>query len=230
MRIKPLQALGMVKNHIGSELSLGGAPVVAETPHGAGYLFLQWMGQHQEFLQQGGPVTVQLVIQKFLSLHKVLDPNKAVVALTISNPGLIHLMGQPLTTIQTDIHRERKPGLDPYVHQSKFGMLIVMIQMRAFGVFQNQPEPLGLTIPSDLERKAGFHTGKQNNGSLLDRVAFGQLLSQQFLAGLSLTQILNRTFSFAKQPVGFFLDSVSQLLSKTAEVFDQYLAAGQIDF
>jgi hypothetical protein len=61
-------------------------------------------------------------------------------------------------------------------------------------------------------------------------VVFGQLLRQQLLAGLSVAQILNRRFSLAKQPVGFFLDSFSQLLSKTAEVFDQYLAAGQIDF
>ena len=104
-----------------------------------GDLFLQWMGEDQEFLEQRGPVTLKLAIQKFLGLHKVLHPNKAVVALTISNPGLIHLAGQPLTTIQTDIDRERKPGLYAHVHQSKFGMLIIMIEMRAFGVLQNQP-------------------------------------------------------------------------------------------
>jgi hypothetical protein len=81
-----------------------------------------------------------------------------------------------------------------------------------------------------MERQTRFHTCKQNNRSLPDSVVPSQLLNKGLFADFAAAQILDRASGFAKELVRSSLDSVSQLLSKTAEVLDQYPAAGQIDF
>jgi hypothetical protein len=92
-----------------------------------------------------------LLSQKGLRSGAVFDPDKTVIALMVSDPGLIHLPSQPLAAIEANVEAEGKPGLDPYIQLTKLGVLVVMIEVGALGMFQHQSQLLGLTIPSQLK-------------------------------------------------------------------------------
>jgi hypothetical protein len=68
-------------------------------------------------------------------LLPVLDPDKAIIPLPVSDPYLIHLPSQPLAAIEANVDAEGKPGLHPHMELTKLGVLIVMIEVGALGMF-----------------------------------------------------------------------------------------------
>jgi len=77
---------------------------------------------------------VQLLLQQLLRFSTVLDPNKTVIPLLVSNAGLIRLPSQPLAAIETNVNAEGKPSLDPYMQLPKLRVCEVVIQMGALGM------------------------------------------------------------------------------------------------
>ena len=75
-----------------------------------------------------------MLIQKLLGFSTVLEPDKTVIPLLVSEAGLIYLPSQPLAAIETNVSAEGKPGLYPYMQLAKLRVCEVMIQMGALGM------------------------------------------------------------------------------------------------
>jgi len=163
--IPPGQTRGILKEHIGGILSLGGTPVIRLMER-ASDLLVQRMSLLEQSIQCLCPVGVKLLGQKSLDLDRLFHPRKTVVPLHIVQSGSVHLPSQPLSAIQTDIHRERKPGLDSHRHQSKVPVLVIMIEMQAFARLQNQVDLFGFPIAPNRIRQARLHGRNDRNQSL----------------------------------------------------------------
>jgi len=119
----------------------------------------------------------------------ILDPEKTVIPLSISNASSIPLASQPLATVDAYIDAKGKPALHPNVHQANFGVLIVVVQMRALGRLHDQAQGFGLAIAPDPKRKTAFHSAQQCDGSFLDCFFGHQLRNEPFLTDLRTWQL-----------------------------------------
>jgi cell envelope opacity-associated protein A len=97
-------------------------------------------------VQQCRPLDGELLVHQLLRCRPVFDPRKAVVLPPVLYPRCLHLPRQPLAAVDPHVHRERKPALQPEVHEAKLRMQMVKIEMLALAAFQFQFQPFGLAI------------------------------------------------------------------------------------
>ena len=64
-------------------------------------------------VEQFRPLHFQLPVHQFLRPLIVFYPDEAVALLHVLEAFFIHLPGQPLPPVQSDLDIEGKPGLDP---------------------------------------------------------------------------------------------------------------------
>lgn len=77
MRIKPLQALGLVKDNIGCVFGLRGAPVVTLTSHGSGDLFADFAAA--QILDRASGFAKELVRSSLDSVTQLLSKTAEVL-------------------------------------------------------------------------------------------------------------------------------------------------------
>src|SRR6516225_4504756 len=139
---------------------------------------MEWMGQIQKLIQPGGPIGLQLLKAELLGGHWIAQSNKTVVPFLIAQTSRIHLSGQPLTPVETDINAKRKPALHADVEQAKVLMQVVVVKMRALASLQHQFDLLGLMISAHRVTQTGFDCRKDGNQAFFDFIALDYFPSQ----------------------------------------------------
>jgi hypothetical protein len=78
------------------------------------------------------PSYLGLLIEQLLRLSEVVDLGETVALADVLQPSWPHLLSQPFPSIQTDLGRKRKPGLDTGIHESEDRMNLIVIKKKTF--------------------------------------------------------------------------------------------------
>ena len=219
----------ILEQHVSSVFGLSGAPVV-RLVKGASDLFMQRVSLGQQRIESLGPVGSPLLRQQCLRPGRVFHTRKTIVSLDIPDTCPFHLSRQPFPSIETNVHRERKPSLHPHVHQTKVRMLVIMVKVQAFARFQNQMNLFALAITPHRIGQARFDCAKYGDQTLGNSILTGQFASQFLFIGISAAQILYRSVGLGGGLVSCRFNSLGNPLGETLEVLDQDLAGGEIGF
>ena len=112
-----------------------------------------------------------MLIEEGLSLGDVFQPGKGVVPLHVVQLDLIHLAGEPLAAVDTDIDAEGEPGLDAGVHEAEDGVHLIVIQVQTFALAIADLQLSGVVVFVDGEGHAGIDAAEHADEAVLDMVA-----------------------------------------------------------
>jgi hypothetical protein len=118
-------------------------------------------------LQERSPTDPQLPVEPFLGLLHVGHLQEAIVSPQVADPLGIQLPRQPLPAVETDVHREGEPRLQPCMHETDHGILVPAPQFQS----------LGLGVRSHLVRPTRFDTSQHADQPFSHAVALGDLVS-----------------------------------------------------
>jgi hypothetical protein len=93
---------------------------------------------------------------------------------------VVHLAREPLAAVDADLDAERKPGLDPSIHEAEHGIDDVVIVVQALAGLRADLERSGLRVRAQAEGAAWLDAGEQRDEALTDVVLAGD-----FMASLS---------------------------------------------
>src|SRR6266480_688113 len=94
-------------------------------------------------VERSRPVGVELIVHQVLRELGVSKPGEAVVrTFEVVLAFAQQLTGKPLASVDTDLNREREPGLDAGVHETELWIKPVVIEMKTLARMEPQ-SPLG---------------------------------------------------------------------------------------
>ncbi len=141
-------------------------------------------------IQQRRPLRCQLVVQHPLCHVPILNPRETVVLLLIPQAGIRHLTGQPFSTVESHMHRERKPALEPRVTKAVVRIQVVMIVMKTFTWLDSQLQRLGLPATPQLDDLARLNAAQNRDQALIATVLGRQAQRRCFLTFLAVVEVL----------------------------------------
>ncbi|MBF8274790.1 MAG: hypothetical protein HW380_3895 [Magnetococcales bacterium] len=127
LRVKVPQCGGIPEHEVRRPFALECGPVVINRKGGKHLLVERIQGTGNP-TQKVWPGSAQLLVHQALRLHGIGDPWKAVVASLIGQADGVHLPSQPFPTVDANLDVERKPRLDPGIHESENGVELVLIK------------------------------------------------------------------------------------------------------
>src|SRR5579863_2686758 len=178
--------------------------------------------QPAQFVQQGTPVSSQLLVRQGLSGGNVLDRDEAVIPLLETDFPLAQFLRQPFAAIQADMNRKRQPGLQPQVHKPQSRMQHVEVIMRALPPEHAQFEPQGLGVRADFKRDAGLDTFEDADQPFGHLVGLGDRQSQFLLRIGTTVQIGHRAPRLDGNLFRGFYDLLGEALRPLLEVFQEH--------
>ena len=181
-RIDLSQGRRALEHQIGGILRLIDAPVITQGERPAD-LVGQGMTLRHEWLQRERPGDPQLAVGEFLRALGVGDPAKRIVALQVGDAGLVELAGEPEPAVQADHQLERKPRLQPQVHEAPLRVLEVKVVMQAAPFAQVQAGGVRDRVLAQLISQARFEDAEDAHQPVVDLVARGQVAGE-FLLGV----------------------------------------------
>ena len=95
------------------------------------------------------------------------DPGKAIVPFCVFHLVAIHLPAEPFAAVDANVNQERKPALQPQVHQTKLPMQMVEVEVLTLAALQLELQGFGLAIAAQEIGLAWFHTAKDANQAFL---------------------------------------------------------------
>ena len=181
----------VTKHHISCVLGLGRRPVVV-TLNGTANLSVQRMALLEQRPQKYGPVGAVLLIHQRLGTRHIANPRKTVVLSLIAKLRLIHLAGQPFSSVETNLNQKRKPALQPKVQKSQLFMHPVKVQVDALAPFKSKLKLSGETIAAQKPGAARLDATKHSNKPQLNLVTLLDLSSLILLACATGVKIKHR--------------------------------------
>lgn len=112
-----------------------------------------------DFIQPRQPVESRLRVHQFLRPRVVLQPGKTVLHSTILQSLPVHLPRQPLSPVEADLDRKRKPCLDAGIVETKFPLNSVLVDELALPRLPAQFQTTGMGIEFGAKCPAWFHAG-----------------------------------------------------------------------
>ena len=188
------------------------------------------MGLIEQPPQHARPVGAQLFVQQGLCARGFLHPDETVVALAVGQAGGVHLAGQPVATVETEIHGEGKPRLYAHMTQAQFLVQEVVVEVKAFAGFEHHVNMLGLAVATHGVGEAVFQRTEDGDQAGGDAVRAGDLPGEGFLADLAAGQIAEGASGLFGTGVGRGFDAGGQTFGKSLEVFDEDAAGVEIGF
>ena len=166
-------------------------------------------------------------VSELLSPFAVADPQKGVVLFSVFDAVLIHLPGQPLVTVQTDLNHQREPRLNADVHQPEFTVDEVVIKTEALacGIDELRPTLTG----NHLETLTWFEHPQDANQSLSNTVILGDLPREVFLAEPAV-DVVKRPLMLCGDRFGMIPDTFRVLHDELFEFLDQQTLPHQQPF
>src|SRR6266705_3153279 len=154
------------------------------------------------------PIDLKLLVHQTLSSFEMTDPGKAILFLGVVHLVAIHLAAQPLTPVDANLDLERKPALQPQVHEPKLRVQMVEVKMLALAAFQLELQLFGLAITAEKISAAGFHAAKDADQPVLESVLVDEFPGQSFLARKTRGQVTKRPAGDLRQVEGSVLDAL----------------------
>jgi len=223
------QTRRIAEEQVGGILAGTGGPVIGLSD-GAADFPVQRMGLIQQAAQHARPGGAQLFVQQTLGRQRIFHPDETVVALAVGQTGSVHLAGEPVATVEADVHGEGKPGLHAHMTQAQFLVQKVVVEVETFARLQDQVNVFGLTVAAHGVRQTVFQRAEDGDQAGGDAVLSGNPAGEIFLAGLAVGQIAEGAFGLFSGGVGSGFDARGQSLGESAEIFDEYAAGVEIGF
>src|SRR3954452_24630452 len=110
----------------------------------------------EETIEQRTPVALLLRVSQRLRRGTILQRRERVLPTLIVQAHTIHLAGKPLMTVEADVHRERKPHLQPQMQKSALLMQKVEVKVEAHSRPTLQTQPLLPAVLAQKESRARF--------------------------------------------------------------------------
>jgi hypothetical protein len=184
----------------------------------------------KDSVQLSRPIDFQLFTHQTLRSFDVADPSEAVLFFAVAHLVAIHLPTQPFPSIEADLDQERKPALQPQVHQAELRMQMVEIEVLALAALELKFQFFGLAITAQKIGPAGFNTPKNPDQAFLQMILFDEFPGQRFLAEMTGAQILKRTPGlFGHLECGGF-DPLRQVNREILKVFEKKSFDLQVGF
>jgi hypothetical protein len=133
-------------------------------------------------IEQALPLAMDQLVHHRLRLGQVIDAHEAVVALLEADARPLHAAGQVLASIKADLNAKGQPGGQPHVHEPKFAVHGVEVQVQALAFFGDKAE--GSFALADGEAHAGLDAAQHADQPLFDAVARGDVAGK-LLFGLA---------------------------------------------
>src|SRR3989441_698883 len=227
-RINGGQLLRRLKQDIGRVLGLPKAPVVAPQmqtrPRSHPRVHPPRPGRQQFF-----PAPLPQLVQQRLGPRQIRNPGEAVVLLLVGDSLPIHRSCQPLPPVHADLNTHRQPALQTDVHQPKFPVEVIKVEMQTLALLRYQRQFLLLPVPANPECLAGLDAGQHANQPFWNSVSSLNPASDLLFGLLRRTQIHKGSSSLLRQLFGPRLDACRQLLHERPEVLVQHPLARQKD-
>jgi len=171
------------EDHVGGIFGLGDGPIVAAA----------WLqpGLAQDGVELASP-TVQLpnprqpaeTVCQTLDTYRGIHFGKGVVVLTEANALFDHLAGEPIVSVDVNLHGVGEPGLDAHVHQAEFFIDAVIVEDPLGSV--SKVEFGSLTAMTKLDGAAGLLAAEDGHKPLVDGILSNDVLDESLLAKLPL--------------------------------------------
>src|SRR5205807_242811 len=135
--------------------------------------------------------------------------------------------GEPLAPVQTDMERERKPTLEPRVHEAdaRVEEVVVVVETLAAGRYQHEPTrravAMDFVAPAALD---GFQRADEARG---DPVALRDGAGHRFLRLIRACQIDEGALGRGGHGFGRLLDTGRRLLHIVTELGERYVGVPQ---
>ena len=219
--IKRCQPRGFLEHDIGRKLALATTPIILPIQRAAD-LAVQGVALIQQMLQGFGPLNSGLPIHQRLSSRQVLYPGQVIVLTFIGDAGTVQLTAQPLPAVEANFDLERKPGLQPQVHEAPLRVLLIKVKMNAFGCLE---ERLGAMHLISLARLNATQDGNQTAFNL---IVAGDLAGQLFLGSPGRAQVEPWPLGGKSHLLGVVNNASGQVQRIRLEPFEEHLANIQI--
>ena len=108
-----------LEQNVGRVLALSRDPVVG---HRFQKVRHEWINLIGVAIEQTGPIQRTKAVGEFLSSGQILDPKKCVLPFAIADSVLLQFPGEPLVSVDINLDLERKPCLQPDMHQPEIAM------------------------------------------------------------------------------------------------------------
>jgi hypothetical protein len=173
-------------------------------------------------------IGTELLQAQALGGRKILNPSKTIIPSSITDTGPVHLPGEPFPTIQINLNGKGKPGLNPGVDETEFGMNLIVVEMETLAWSLLEFEFEGLTVFENIVGEAGFHARQDANKSLLDPVPLGDVLGHVFFAGFTGREVADFPAGVLGQEQRGGFELLGHGVGMVSEVFQENLGAPQI--
>ena len=191
-------------------------------------LLLERVSLGQQAIEQVQPMGLVLGIGQLLRLSGISQFDKAIVGASVGQSGGIHLFSQPEAAVEANVHTKGIPALQADMTAANDGMLIVMIDMKAFALLANGLEPAAFTTATHRHGQARLDGPQHGDEATFDSVTLGDLLNQLFLADLVGAQELIRPMRCRRQALGLFQNPVGQRLGVLGKINQADFGGAQI--
>ena len=226
-RIKPGQGGGAFEHNISSVFAFAHAPVVGQG-HGTAQFGGMGVALLQQRLQQNWPLVMHLRVGQLLSASQVFNPSEAVLALNVTNAGLIQLAGQPVTPVKAKMNGKGKPRLEAQVQEAQLLVKEIKVVVETLAGFQAQHQFLLFPVATHKISQTGFHYAPDTDEPAGQTIAASQITGQQLLSLAAAVQIEQGTFGLLSQLMGGTPHPVGPSCGKGAKILEQDPHADEI--
>src|SRR5262252_135068 len=212
------ETLFVFEHHIGSVLALTNAPVI--TPEAQSrFGFDNRIQSSRKAVEKASPPSLAKLVHKFLSRFNVFNVGKAVISFSVLNVGSVHLPCKPFSSVNADLYAKGQPSLQSHMHQSKFTINVVEVNMQTLALFPFQSQFLSFTVLSNGKSLARFNARQNTYESLSNFISLHDFTSNSFFWDFRRLNVTVRTFVFDGVRLSVCLNTIRKLLCKPHEIF-----------
>src|ERR1700730_5282919 len=164
------QCLVVAKQNIGRVFSLTHGPVVGSQDNLA-TLMEPGVDTPRQGIKERLPFPLYQTIAELLSPAPVTNLRETIVSLRITNPALLHLPCQVLPAVDTNLNRQRQPGLQAHVQQAKLAIHKIEVEMQTLPFFGSQLQLFAGPVAAHRKRTARLNARQHADQAFRNPVA-----------------------------------------------------------
>src|SRR5271166_585337 len=171
-----------------------------------------------EAVQDSYPRARLQAIEQLLGAGEVVDAAETVVALLEADAFAGQLPGQVFAAVDTHLNGKRQPGLQTHVHQAKFAVQVVEIELQAFSGTQVQLQPVA--VETHIESGTRFEATQDGDQALLHGALFEDVADDLVLVVPGRSHIAERPSQAFGHLLRMFSNPLRQPRRKRTEILE----------
>ena len=179
-RIEGLEAFGILEQDIRRVFAFSNTPVIPGQFQ-AVMRVKPGVTSFGQQVQPADPFPLDQAVHQPLGLGNVVDVDEAIVALLIFDTLAIKASAQPLPPINADLNGKGKPGLQSHMHQAKFPVNKIEVQVKTLPDGGIQSEGFQAPVLFQFEGPTGLNAGQHADQSVGNVILFHHLPSDLLL-------------------------------------------------